>query len=185
MTDSKTFDAISPDDSVYRPFLLSPIPGAERGKDGTLAVDEGDWVRDLELDGVKQMARSLPDGRRVKILVLYGSLRERYKAYRLLLLYFRSLADRPPPPPITSASASHTHRSFSRLMAYEASRILHLIGCEVKIYDPLGLPIKDDTLHDHPKVRELRQLSEWSDGQFWCSPEQHGNVTAVFKNQSE
>jgi len=69
-------------------------------------------------------------------------------------------------------------------MAYEAARILHLIGCDVKMYDPLGLPVKDDTQHQHPKVQELRQLSEWSDGQFWCSPEQHGNVTAVFKNQS-
>jgi arsenic resistance protein ArsH len=70
-------------------------------------------------------------------------------------------------------------------MAYEAARILHTIGCHVRTYDPLGLPVKDDTQHDHPKVQELRQLSEWSDGQFWCSPEQHGNVTAVFKNQSE
>lgn len=31
---------------------------------------------------------------------------------------------------------------------------------------------------------ELRALSEWSDGQFWVSPEQHGTITAVFKNQS-
>lgn len=23
----------------------------------------------------------------------------------------------------------------------------------------------------------------WSDGQVWCSPEQHGNITSVFKNQ--
>lgn len=78
-----------------------------------------------------------------------------------------------------------SYSSFSRLMAYEAARILHTIGCHVRTYDPLGLPVKDDTQHDHPKVQELRQLSEWSDGQFWCSPEQHGNVTAVFKNQSE
>jgi arsenic resistance protein ArsH len=76
------------------------------------------------------------------------------------------------------------YSSFSRLMAYEAGRILHNIGCHVRMYDPLGLPIKDDTQQQHPKVQELRQLSEWSDGQFWCSPEQHGNVTAVFKNQS-
>jgi NAD(P)H-dependent FMN reductase len=89
--------------------------------------------------------------------------------------------DRLDPPLFTTISYS----SFSRLMAYEAARILHTVGCHVRTYDPLGLPVKDDTQHDHPKVQELRQLSEWSDGQFWCSPEQHGNVTAVFKNQSE
>jgi len=36
---------------------------------------------------------------------------------------------------------------------------------------------------DYPKVVELRQLSEWSEGQVWCSPERHGTLTAVFKNQ--
>ena len=36
---------------------------------------------------------------------------------------------------------------------------------------------------DHPKVRELRDLSIWSEGQVWCSPEMHGAVTGVFKNQ--
>jgi NAD(P)H-dependent FMN reductase len=70
-------------------------------------------------------------------------------------------------------------------MAFEAARILHHLGCEVRMYDPTGLPVKDDVQHSHPKVQELRQLSEWSEAQFWCSPEQHGNITAVLKNQSE
>lgn len=74
-------------------------------------------------------------------------------------------------------------RSFSKLMAYEASRILHRIGCEVRVYDPSGLPVKDDVQDKHPKVQELRDLSIWSEAQFWCSPEQHGNITAVMKNQ--
>lgn len=69
-------------------------------------------------------------------------------------------------------------------MAYEAARILHHMGCEVRVFDPTGLPVKDDVQHDHPKVEELRQLSLWSDAQFWSSPEQHGNITAVMKNQS-
>lgn len=43
--------------------------------------------------------------------------------------------------------------------------------------------MKDDEQHSHPKVQELRELSRWSDGHFWVSPEQHGNLTAVFKNQ--
>ena len=32
-------------------------------------------------------------------------------------------------------------------------------------------------------MQVLRNLSRWSDGHFWVSPEQHGNLTAVFKNQ--
>lgn len=77
------------------------------------------------------------------------------------------------------------HRSYSKLMAFEAARILDRIGCHVRVYDPLGLPVKDEASSENPKVKELRQLSDWSDGHFWCSPEQHGNLTAVFKNQSE
>lgn len=36
---------------------------------------------------------------------------------------------------------------------------------------------------DHPKVRELREASLWSEGQVWVSPERHGTLTAVLKNQ--
>lgn len=72
---------------------------------------------------------------------------------------------------------SHTqHRSYSRLLAYEAARILFRLGCDVRVYDPAGLPQKDDVQHDHPKVQELRELSKWSDGHVWVSPEQHGNL---------
>jgi arsenic resistance protein ArsH len=53
----------------------------------------------------------------------------------------------------------------------------------VRVYNPQGLPVKDDEQHGHPKVQELRDLSRWSDGHFWVSPEQHGNLAAVFKNQ--
>ncbi|KAF1842797.1 arsenate resistance ArsH [Cucurbitaria berberidis CBS 394.84] len=75
------------------------------------------------------------------------------------------------------------NRSYSRLLAFEASRILFRLGCDVRVYDPSGLPVKDDVQHSHPKVQELRDLSKWSDGHVWISPEQHGNLTAVFKNQ--
>jgi len=78
MTSVNPFPAIAEDDEVYRPFLKSPIPGAERGPDGELAVDKEDWVQGLELDETKRMVQTLPEGRRVKILILYGSLRERY-----------------------------------------------------------------------------------------------------------
>ncbi|PPJ57823.1 hypothetical protein CBER1_00011 [Cercospora berteroae] len=74
-------------------------------------------------------------------------------------------------------------RSYSRLLAHECSRILFRLGCDVRFYEPSNLPIKDDIQHQHSKVQELRNLSKWSDGHVWVSPEQHGNLTAVFKNQ--
>jgi arsenical resistance protein ArsH len=74
-------------------------------------------------------------------------------------------------------------RSFSRFLAYEAARLLARMGGEVRIYDAHGLPLPDDATADHPKVRELRALSVWSEGQVWVSPERHGNLTGVMKSQ--
>lgn len=68
--------------------------------------------------------------------------------------------------------------SYSRLLAFEASRILFRLGCDVRIYDPAGLPVKDDVNHSHHKVQELRDLSRWSDGHVWVSAEQHGNLVS-------
>jgi len=86
-----------------------------------------------------------------KILMIYGSLRE---------------------------------RSFSRLLTEEAARILEFMGAEVKIYNPDGLPTYDyDRSLEHPKVQELRDLSIWSEGQVWSSPELHGNMSGLMKTQ--
>lgn len=86
-----------------------------------------------------------------KILMLYGSLRD---------------------------------RSFSRLLAEESGRILTHMGAEVKFFNPEGLPVFDNNKSvDHPKVQELRNLSVWSEGQVWSSPELHGNISGVMKNQ--
>ncbi|WP_245504672.1 arsenical resistance protein ArsH [Aquabacter spiritensis] len=74
-------------------------------------------------------------------------------------------------------------RSFSRFLAYEAARLLAHMGGEVRIYDAHGLPLPDDAAPDHPKVRELRDLSLWSEGQVWVSPERHGTLTGVMKSQ--
>ncbi|MCC0805857.1 arsenical resistance protein ArsH [Methylobacterium sp. W2] len=74
-------------------------------------------------------------------------------------------------------------RSFSRFLAYEAARLLEAMGGEVRIYDAHGLPLPDDTTAEHPKVQELRNLSIWSEGQVWASPERHGNLTGVMKSQ--
>lgn len=118
----------------HRPFILSDD-----------ASD--DWVNKLELSTAMAMAETnlRLTNQRLRVLVLYGSLRR---------------------------------RSYSRLVAFEASRILFRLGCDVRIFDPEGLPIKNDTDHTHPKVQELRELSRWSDGHIWVSPEQHGNLVS-------
>lgn len=75
-------------------------------------------------------------------------------------------------------------RSYSRLLAKEAGLILEHMGAEVKFYNPDGLPTFDyDRSIEHPKVEELRELSLWSEGQVWCSPELHGNMSGVMKTQ--
>ncbi len=86
-----------------------------------------------------------------RILLLYGSLRE---------------------------------RAFSRLAVEEAARLLRHFGAETRIFDPSDLPLPDQVKHDdHPAVRELREHSLWSEGQVWCSPERHGQITGVMKAQ--
>lgn len=93
----------------------------------------------------------MPDAPRVRILLLYGSLRQ---------------------------------RSYSRLLVEEAARLLQLFGAETRIFDPRGLPFPDDVDgNEHPKVKELRELSLWSEGQVWCSPERHGTISGVIKTQ--
>ena len=87
------------------------------------------------------------------------------------------------PPRILMLYGSLRERSFSRFLTHEAARILEHFGAEVKIFDPMELPITGSVPEDHPKVLELRALSLWSEGQVWCSPERHGTVTAVMKNQ--
>lgn len=73
--------------------------------------------------------------------------------------------------------------SYSRLLTLEAQRLLQHFGAETRVFDPHGLPMVDSVSAEHPKVQELRKLSEWSEGQVWCSPERHGTLTGVFKSQ--
>ncbi|MCB9744897.1 MAG: arsenical resistance protein ArsH [Alphaproteobacteria bacterium] len=87
------------------------------------------------------------------------------------------------PPRFLLLHGSLRERSYSRLLAEEAGRILEGLGAEVRHYDPRGLPPRDPELESHPKVVELRELSFWSEGQVWSSPELHGNVSGLFKNQ--
>lgn len=85
-----------------------------------------------------------------RVLVLYGSLRE---------------------------------KSYSRLLAEEAARVLTAFGAEVRVFRPNDLPVFDRTSNDHPAVQRLREASIWSEAHVWVSPEQHGSMTAAFKNQ--
>lgn len=73
--------------------------------------------------------------------------------------------------------------SYSRLLALEAKRLLEHFGAEVKVFDPASLPLPDDAPVSHPKVQELRDLSTWSEGQVWVSPERHGTLTGIMKAQ--
>jgi arsenic resistance protein ArsH len=101
----------------------------------------------------RRPAAGLPDplGHPPRILLLYGSLRD---------------------------------RSYSRLLVEEAARLVHYFGGEARIFDPRELPLPDQVPRDdHPAVRELRELSLWSEGQIWCSPERHGQISAVMKAQ--
>jgi arsenic resistance protein ArsH len=74
-------------------------------------------------------------------------------------------------------------RSYSRLLTYEAARLLTAMGGEVKIYDPTGLPLVDSVPDTHPKVKELRELALWAEGMVWTSPERHGAMTGLLKTQ--
>ena len=97
-----------------------------------------------------QLQTKAPSTHAPRILMLYGSLRE---------------------------------RSFSRLVTEEAARLLRAMGAEVRIFNPSGLPLPDDAPETHPKVAELRKLSQWAEGMVWCSPERHGAMTGIMKAQ--
>jgi arsenic resistance protein ArsH len=104
----------------------------------------------IDIPSLEQLSSRTPSIHKPRILLLYGSTRE---------------------------------RSFSRLVTQEAARLLNEFGAETKIFDPSGLPLPDDAPDTHPKVAELRELMQWSEGQVWCSPERHGSMSAVFKAQ--
>ncbi len=87
------------------------------------------------------------------------------------------------PPRILLLYGSLRERSYSRLLTLEAARILRHLGAEARVFHPHGLPLADSVPADHPQVAAFRALSLWSEGQVWCSPERHGAITAVLKNQ--
>lgn len=87
------------------------------------------------------------------------------------------------PPRILMLYGSVRERSYSRLLTFEAARLLEAMGAEVRLFNPSGLPLPDDAPESHPKVQELRALAAWSEGMVWCSPERHGAMTGIMKSQ--
>ncbi len=86
-------------------------------------------------------------------------------------------------PRILFLYGSLRERSYSYLLAKEAARIIEELGAEVRFFDPRELPVHSSVPDTHPKVQELRELSLWSEGQVWSSPEMHGNISGIMKNQ--
>ena len=86
-------------------------------------------------------------------------------------------------PRILLLYGSLRERSYSRFTTLEAARLLDALGAEARIFDPTGLPLPDGAPAEHSKVQELRELSTWSEGQVWCSPERHGSMTGIMKAQ--
>ncbi|MBJ2216716.1 arsenical resistance protein ArsH [Pseudomonas sp. MF7453] len=104
----------------------------------------------IDVPSMERLSPREPSTHKPRILLIYGSTRE---------------------------------RSFSRLVTQEAARLLEHFGAQTQIFNPSGLPLPDDAPDTHPKVAELRELMQWSEGQVWCSPERHGSMSAVFKAQ--
>lgn len=119
----------------------------------------------IELSELNDMIPNLDEDcfQEIDDVKLFGAPRVAHKP-RILLLY-----------------GSLRERSFSRLLAEEAARILRRFGAETRTFNPSGLPLPDETDADHPKVQELRDLVIWAEGMVWCSPERHGAATGIMK----
>jgi arsenic resistance protein ArsH len=87
------------------------------------------------------------------------------------------------PPRILLLYGSLRERSFSRLLTFEAQRLLDAFGAETRVFNPEGLPLPDGHPENHPKVQELRDLAAWCEGMVWTSPERHGAMTGIMKAQ--
>ena len=86
-------------------------------------------------------------------------------------------------PRILFLYGSLRERSYSRLLAEEAARIMQGFGAETRFFHPHDLPLHGSVPDSHAKVQELRDLVIWSEGQVWSSPELHGNVSGLMKHQ--
>jgi arsenical resistance protein ArsH len=72
--------------------------------------------------------------------------------------------------------------SASRLLTLHAARVLKELGAEPRVFHAHSLPLYGSQ-PEHPAADELRELCVWADAQLWCTPEMHGTLTGVLKNQ--
>ena len=93
-----------------------------------------------------------------RILMLYGSLRERSYS-KLLTLEAASLLE---------------------VMGAEV-KIFDPLNLPQPDANPFNATFA--TPDTHQKVKELRDLAAWSEGMVWCSPERHGAMTGIMKSQ--
>lgn len=105
-------------------------------------------------------------------------------------LFFHSREIPKHPPKVLFLYGSLRERSYSKLLAEEAARIIEAFGAEVQFYNPANLPLADISLTqtaDFEKlpepVKELRRLVDWCEAMVWISPEVHGNISSILKNQ--
>lgn len=97
-----------------------------------------------------------PSEHKPRILLLYGSLRER--SFSRLVV-------------------EESERILQKMGA--ETHIFNPSGL------PLPDDLIDGKTADenHPKVKELRDWVLWSEGMVWCSPERHGAMTGIMKSQ--
>lgn len=119
------------------------------------------------------MSRQLPDLPNVD-----ASLFESPKAD-----HFKRVGTSTHAPKILLLYGSLRERSYSKLLTFEAQRLLEAMGAETRIFNPEGLPLPDGHPESHAKVQELRALAAWSEGMVWTSPERHGAMTGIMKAQ--
>ena len=96
---------------------------------------------------------------------------------------FASIGSSTHPPRFLLLYGSLRTRSYSKLLALEAARLLEAMGGETRVFDPAGLPLPDGASDTHPKVQELRELARWSEAMVWSSPERHGAMSGIMKAQ--
>ena len=87
------------------------------------------------------------------------------------------------PPRVLLLYGSLRVRSYSKLLALEAQRLLQAMGAETRVFDPADLPLPDAAPDTHHKVQELRALAQWCEAMVWVSPERHGAMTGIMKAQ--
>jgi arsenic resistance protein ArsH len=87
------------------------------------------------------------------------------------------------PPRVLLLYGSVRERSYSRLLSFEAERVLRALGADTRVFHPDGLPLPDGAPESHPRVQALREAVQWAEGMVWCSPERHGAMTAIMKAQ--